>query len=254
MRQMSCPLTHREMESMDLVKHYVKGWGAKGRSLAGGSITAGSVDRVFEIKEIQTALSATLATYRTTVSELFLLLFLQSWRATTGENDLFLEVEKHGRNNPDGEMPDIDRTLGWFTVFELYMVKFCSGGLPAQIAGLKDQIRKPLFDAFRYTFLKDVSRQIPNMDYVVRFNYLGVFNSFDNQFFKVSNWKTGDDIHPENRPTCRLEFNCWTVGSDLFVRMRYNTAVYDYLEMIDLLNRFQEQLTNLPQTSEYNGQ
>jgi non-ribosomal peptide synthase protein (TIGR01720 family) len=235
------------MECIKLISHFAKERCGNGPSPVDKPDTAVSADFAFEIKEFQAAQWETLATYRTTVNELFLLLFLQSWRAVTGENKILLEIEKHGRTYPGSEMPDIGRTLGWFTVFDLYLVEFCKVDLPERMAGLKDQIRNPLFDAFRYSFLKDVSRQIPRWDNVIRFNYLGMFNSADNQYFKISNWNTGEDIHPENRPTCPMEFNCWTAGNVFFIRLRYDALSYSEIQMNHLVRDFKERLGNPPQ-------
>jgi amino acid adenylation domain-containing protein/non-ribosomal peptide synthase protein (TIGR01720 family) len=240
----SYPPTQLERERIDFIRscteksYYI-------RTKADVYSPAESINCVIDLSEWQKTIRETKDTYRVTINELLLVLFILTWQKVSNDNNILVEVEKHGRDSFGDDKLNIDRTVGWFTIFDLFFVNVSSGKFPDQIVHLKDQIRKPLFDAYRYSVLKDVMKQMPDMSSMIRFNYLGNFTFADNQFFKVSEIGTGDDIHPDNGATCKLEFNCWMRGSRLFVQVNYNSGILDRQKTDQFLELFKELFTNV---------
>jgi amino acid adenylation domain-containing protein/non-ribosomal peptide synthase protein (TIGR01720 family) len=169
-------------------------------------------------------LQSVMGLYRITIAELINIVFLLSWSKVADQKNILFEIEKHGREQLNSSYPDVSHTVGWFTVFDLRYVGISSGTIKEQVIEVKDQIRTPLFEPYRYSFLKDLHKVVPDSAGLVRFNYLGSFNDVDNDYFKISGLNAGNDIHPLNTASSLLEFNCWITDKKLNFRINYNNS------------------------------
>ncbi|AVD82427.1 non-ribosomal peptide synthetase [Pseudomonas sp. SWI6] len=124
------------------------------------------------------------AAYRTQVNDLLLTALARTLRGWTGQSDVLIQLEGHGREDLFNDV-DLSRTVGWFTsLFPLRLT--AHEDLGTCLKGIKEQLRgvpaKGLgFGVLRYLGAQpgcDVLATLPQPR--VTFNYLGQFDaSFD---------------------------------------------------------------------------
>jgi len=139
------------------------------------------------------------------IHELLMIVLLLAWHRVTGQREIVLEVERHGREIGQ-DVPDISHTIGWFTVFERVRAGIPGGSLPDRVQSLKQQISK------ESTTFSEGGRPI-------RFNFLGSFHELDNAYFRISDISTGRDVDPINLSSAEFEFNCWIIKNKLYFRI-----------------------------------
>ncbi|MFQ3244132.1 MAG: amino acid adenylation domain-containing protein [Arenicella sp.] len=137
--------------------------------------------------------------YGTDINDLLLTALMLSYYQVTGNNNLMLDVEGHGREQIDPAI-DITKTLGWFT--SIYPVSFELSN-PEDIGQSIKEVKTALheipnkgvgFSIFRYINQHEAIKEIPEAQVV--FNFLGDFQSNEresaNNYFTFSENSSGD--------------------------------------------------------------
>ena len=94
----------------------------------------------------------------------------------TGERDLTISMEAHGRFAPDGIVQDVSGTVGWFTAF--WPARFLATGDPvADALRMKERLRATPQDRTSYAALRWLGASGDRLGFTseVSFNYLGKF-------------------------------------------------------------------------------
>ncbi|WP_110186188.1 non-ribosomal peptide synthase/polyketide synthase [Pokkaliibacter plantistimulans] len=135
--------------------------------------------------DTRTLLKEAGAAYRTRINDLLLAALAQVLCDWSGQPQLRIELEGHGRETPPG-LPSLDlsRTVGWFT--SLYPLVLQGGERGQRIKQTKEQLRAIPHNGIGYGLLTRVSQQLPAARAEVVFNYLG---QFDNSFGEGSPWQ-----------------------------------------------------------------
>jgi amino acid adenylation domain-containing protein/non-ribosomal peptide synthase protein (TIGR01720 family) len=106
----------------------------------------------------------------------------RAWQQVTGERELTLAIEGHGRREELFDDVDLTRTVGWFTT--LYPLRLCAdntAGALADLAAIKDQLRSVPHGGLGYGLLRyglagdeAVAQSLAAVGApLVGFNYLG---------------------------------------------------------------------------------
>jgi non-ribosomal peptide synthase protein (TIGR01720 family) len=142
--------------------------------------------------ETQALLQQAPAAYGTQINDLLLTALLQTFVAWSGQTNLLLELEHHGREpltvtppalGDDGQESadafDLSRTVGWFTIAYPVRLTYQEGGLSTLIPAVKQQLRNIPhhghgFGLLRYLHQEPTLAALPLP--AICFNYLGQFD------------------------------------------------------------------------------
>ena len=167
----------------------------QGNTLASESITTVSLTK----GETDSLLKDVPSVYNTQINDILLTALTQSFFNWTGNNELYLHMEGHGREEL-GEHLDISRTVGWFTVLYPVIFKLHDPLSPSQsLMSIKEQLRSIPnhgvgYGILRYLSDQNVSSQLNDIDEPqVLFNYLGQYDQLftDNSIFMLAKEKGG---------------------------------------------------------------
>lgn len=145
--------------------------------LAGEPGTAGSIG--FYLTEQQT--TSLIGRYPGHLQDVILAAVVQSIQGLTTEPVIQVEIERHGREDLE-HIPDVSRTIGWFTSFFPVSIPIMRGELKLQIAAVQGTLNQVpdqgfYFGVLQYlsadTELRDAFKRLPDGD--VGFNFLGSF-------------------------------------------------------------------------------
>lgn len=198
-------------------------------------------------------------TYRTRVDEFLLAALALALRAWTGENRLLLARETHGRETPESyDMPDVSRTVGWFTAIAPLLIELPYSDDPADIiTSVKEQLRR---NSRRSCALNVACTAIAGLDPADRpelvFNYLGRYGETsdnDNSDGNPADWRLsliepGRVRAAENRRPWLLEINAGidrSAGDVLQLYLAYCPLLHDEHSMQALLERTLDELRRL---------
>ncbi|WP_457565569.1 condensation domain-containing protein, partial [Caldithrix abyssi] len=147
--------------------------------------TADSVKVALGKEETEQLLREAPAAYNTQINELLLAALLRAYYRWSGQSDLLLDLEGHGREDLFEDV-NISRTVGWFTVSHPLRLKYDSTWQPSDlIRQVKEQYRAVPNHGIGYGLLrylrKDANALIPDQPAPIGFNYLGQFEQENNQ-------------------------------------------------------------------------
>lgn len=137
----------------------------------------------------------------TDMEKLMLTVFLRSLKEVTGNDDMMIELEHHGREDVLGL--DISRTVGWFTTVYPFRVKLQSSTLETQIQSISDQMACIPHHGIGYGLLEQ-KKKLSSYAYdnVPRFNYFGeLINLKNNRHFTLEDMS---QVYLSNQPTLSL--------------------------------------------------
>ncbi len=197
--------------------------------------------------------------YRTRVDEFLLAALALALRAWTGEDRLLLARESHGRETPDSYgMPDVSRTVGWFTAIAPLLIGLPYSDDPADIIiSVKEQLRR---NSRASCALNVACSAVAGLAPAVRpelvFNYLGRYGEAsgdDNPDVKSPDWRLsliepGRVRAAENRRPWLLEINAGidrSAGDVLQLYLAYCPLLHDEHSMQALLERTLDELRRL---------
>ena len=147
--------------------------------------SADSVKISLSKEETQQLLREAPAAYNTQINELLLSALLRAHYRWTGQNDLFIDLESHGREDLFEDV-NISRAVGWFTVSHPLRLKYDgtwqTGDLIRQV---KESYRAVPNHGIGYGLLRYLRQDIDALKSAptapIGFNYLGQFEQEQNQ-------------------------------------------------------------------------
>lgn len=174
--------------------------------------------------------------------DLLLGAFASAVAARTGQEEVAVRLETHGRTGLDG-MPLVDRTVGWFTA-EYPLVLPCCGEPREAIVASKESLRGVPRKGFGYGLRP---KGFSGIEAIVTFNYLGEVAEAgqDDDFGAVRMNETGLRCALENRfaPGLRVLV---TVRSHLVhVEFDFDTEVIDEVQAAALAEAYENALTEI---------
>lgn len=155
--------------------------------------------------ETQILLQEIPAAYRTQINEVLLAALLQGYTRWSGERQLLLDVEGHGREHI-AESLDLSRTVGWFTSLTPVLLEL--GGATTPVATLQ-QVKEQLrlipqrgigYGVLRYLSRNETADKLRDMPPAkICFNYLGQLPKLDHDgaWFSLSNESCGPCQSPQ---------------------------------------------------------
>jgi non-ribosomal peptide synthase protein (TIGR01720 family) len=224
--------------------------------------------------ETQALLQDVPATYRTQIDDVLLTALVQAFAEWTGEPNLLLDLEGHGREEIFSDV-DLSRTVGWFTsVFPVFLdlsrTRFNSPGKALQT--VKEQLRRIPHRGFNYGVLRYLAPNRVRADNwqrgieiapiqsksactdlkhqtvgEVSFNYLG---QFDQSFANSSLFELDEDLNsfpfsPQGNRSYLLEIDSYIAAGQLQVTWTYSQALHRQQTIENLAESFIEKLRSL---------
>jgi len=171
-------------------------------------------------------------------------------KALTGENDIVIELESHGREEMDSGL-NVSRTIGWFTSLYPISLKMADESLDFNIKYLKEQLRKIPNKGFDYGILKYLKNELAEQSRNhIRFNYLGNYeNSMKRNAFQLAQAGYVFDTDQGNRLTAILDINAIIVDSKLIIAVQFSRKKFLEENIQNFLNQYIEMMTEMIELS-----
>ncbi|MGY4761311.1 non-ribosomal peptide synthase/polyketide synthase [Paenibacillus caseinilyticus] len=187
---------------------------------------AGELRVEFSLDETDRLLKQIHRAYRTDVQDILLTALGLSVREWTGQDQVLIQLEGHGRQLLEGGI-EIGRTVGWFTAEYPVLLEMGASALPQAVKRVKETLRHVPNKGIGYGMLKylgggrtEWNRNTPE----ISFNYLGQFDGeLQGDLFEVSRLSAGDNLGPENKMSFALDINGMVVDRKLSFTFAYNT-------------------------------
>ncbi|TQR39692.1 amino acid adenylation domain-containing protein [Lysinibacillus sphaericus] len=157
----------------------------------------------------------------------------------TGQNDVVIELEGHGREEMDSGI-NISRTIGWFTSLYPLSLKIQDKNLDFNLKSLKEQIRKIPNKGLDFGVLKYLKNEF-NVDSAsyVRFNYLGNDESSKKRkSFQLAHGGYKFDTDTKNTLTAILDINAMIIDGKLIIAVVFSRNKFLEETIGNLLNMY----------------
>ena len=195
-------------------------------------LSSGFGSSEFRLTEAQTNQLLTEAgkAYRTQINELLLSALLLGVYDWTGQTQLRIDLESHGRQVLSEAM-DISQTVGWFTTFYPLNLTTETVDIETLICQVKEQCREVPNQGVGYGLLKYLAKE-PSLTAAeaspVLFNYLGQFGqgATSESVFGLALESCGQTMSPERQPQHGLNLNGAVVGGCLSFSISYDRRRY----------------------------
>lgn len=166
--------------------------------------------------------------YHIDAKEIMILSLAQTVKEITGESEVLLELEGHGREDLFENM-DWNRTVGWFTSIYPVLLKINEMDLSKQIVEVKEQLRKIPTNGIGFGILKYICKSLNDKDRKqIRFNYLGDFNekTYQNDIFTISDMDTGLETSKANSLSALMDINAIIINNKLKIMLTYSSQKF----------------------------
>jgi amino acid adenylation domain-containing protein/non-ribosomal peptide synthase protein (TIGR01720 family) len=206
----------------------------------------------FSREETEALLRQAPAAYRTQVNDLLLAALVQTFHRWTGQEQLLLDLEGHGRE-PVIPGTDLSRTVGWFTSIFPLLLRLPGGSMGEVVKGIKEQLRAVPSGGVGYGVLRYLARS-PETDRLRRqsaaqvcFNYLGQLDrgSSEQALFGLASEPTGREHGSSNRMRYELSINADVTEGRLSVNWTYSRARIKPATIEMLAASYRQRLCNL---------
>jgi amino acid adenylation domain-containing protein/non-ribosomal peptide synthase protein (TIGR01720 family) len=178
----------------------------------------------------QALISTAHTAYNTNVNDLLLAALVTTFNDYTGQRNLLISMEGHGREDVFGNI-DIARTIGWFTsIYPVLLELDDTNGSLSTITSVKEQLRCIPDNGVGYGFLKYNSQE----EYIrtglasqpqpeVIFNYLGQSAQALalNSDWEISTLQAGGDQDGEALRNYLIEINAIVINDSLTIDWTY---------------------------------
>ena len=158
--------------------------------------------------------------YNSSINGLFLSAILKSWKKVTGEDELSVRMESHGREDFDDDLL-IERTVGWFSTAYPVILK-CEGNNNDEIINCIEKILNGIpQNGFAYPILRGIETdEMP----LLTFNYLGEMNGLKTgeMFIPMYRSDLASPISLENDFGCDLNINGFSINGEVNFELKYN--------------------------------
>ncbi|MCK5683492.1 amino acid adenylation domain-containing protein, partial [bacterium] len=162
--------------------------------------------------------------YHTQVNDILLSALVLAYYEWTGESELFLDLEGHGREECIKNV-DISRTVGWFTsVFPVRLSLPLHSGeviddmlISSTIKAIKEQLATIPDKGVGYGVLRYLRPETSDLCGTrgIGFNYLGKLDSADTELFGFADELSGPSTAPENKSLHLIDANGY-IADDVF--------------------------------------
>ncbi|MGX5439995.1 amino acid adenylation domain-containing protein [Bacillus thuringiensis] len=201
---------------------------------------------VLEKEETGQLLRETNKAYHTEINDLLITALLVATRKITGENQIRLSLEGHGREQII-EGIDISRTVGWFTTkYPVYIELGEETDLSVTIKTVKESLRRIPNKGIGYGVLKHSieGQDLWNAEQPpILFNYLGQMDEDLNNTVFSSSWiSTGESIGGKHTRENPMEMNAVVLDGRLIIDTTYNTKVYTEDVVMEFTEAYKEAL------------
>ncbi|MED4404214.1 non-ribosomal peptide synthetase, partial [Metabacillus fastidiosus] len=187
--------------------------------------------------------------YNTEINDILLTSLLVGAREVTGENNIKINMEGHGREDIFKDV-DISRTIGWFTT--MYPVLIDLGEekrISANIKMVKEILRKVPNKGIGFGVLKYLAKDqalLNEQKAVISFNYLGEMDSDVNRNeFSGSKFSYGESIGGKISRNNSIEINSIIINNELYINTTFNELEYDEKTIKVLNEKFKESLEKI---------
>ncbi|KAL1914584.1 uncharacterized protein VTP21DRAFT_8115 [Calcarisporiella thermophila] len=173
--------------------------------------------------------------YRTNNQDLILTALLLSFQAITGNMNLELYLEGHGRE-PWNSLLDVSRTVGWFTtIYPVIFSSINSEDIADTILRVKETLRTVPEKGLSYGVIKYLAPITPDTKLIknhemtpIYFNYYGHFHNFEkNSTFFVCDERFMGDESDENEIYRALTIDSYfNVNGQLQLIFKFNSSIF----------------------------
>jgi len=202
-----------------------------------GQSTTLSVE--LEVEKTKQLLTVVNHVYSIDIHETLTIALATILKDLTGQNDIVIEIEGHGREEMDSGL-NVSRTIGWFTSLYPLNLKLQDGDLDVNIKFLKEQMRKVPNKGFDFGILKYLKKEFnANHNRYVRFNYLGSNeSSMKRNSFEIADVGYEFDTDKTNMLTAILDINAIIIDGKLIVTIVYSRNKFLDETVQNLLNMY----------------
>ncbi|BAZ03055.1 amino acid adenylation domain-containing protein (plasmid) [Tolypothrix tenuis PCC 7101] len=215
-------------------------------------ISASQIECNFSQEETASLLYELPRTHKVRIQEVLLTALLSAVTEWTGESNILIALESHGRES-DLTAIDISDAVGWFT--SLFPIKLENkGDIFANLASVKEQLRNLPNNGFAYGILAqnpEFAFTLAPIPEGILFNYLGQFdeNISPTAPFNPATEDVGLSRHPENRRAFQLEITSLIANGKLQMRFGFSKALHREATIHHLADSFAKHLQLLLATS-----
>ncbi|HEY0172221.1 MAG TPA: amino acid adenylation domain-containing protein, partial [Pyrinomonadaceae bacterium] len=199
---------------------------------ANGEADARTVSVTLSAGETRALLHEVPAAYHTQINDVLLTALAAAFARRTGESELLLELESHGREELS-EGVNLSRTIGWFTSAYPVLLRLNEPFAPGEaLKSVKEQLRAIPGNGIDYGVLRYLNADAPPMSDVPRpgvsFNYLGRLDRLldDASLFRTAREGAGPTRGGRNRRTHLLEVNAGVYDGRLRVDWSYSAGLH----------------------------
>ncbi|MBW4490247.1 MAG: amino acid adenylation domain-containing protein [Trichocoleus desertorum ATA4-8-CV12] len=205
------------------------------------------------VDETQTLLQTLPKTQRAQVDEVLLTALAHSLATWTGNTDLLIDLEGHGREALSEV--DVSRTVGWFTaIYPARLTVESQADVGKILQSVKEQLRQIPRNGVDYGILRYLSsdaevrtnlRKAPQAE--ILFNYLGQFdaNLAASSLFQLATTDTGATRSPQAQRQHLLEINALVLSGRLQVEWTYNPQIHPRQTIEQVTQQFLASLRSL---------
>jgi amino acid adenylation domain-containing protein/non-ribosomal peptide synthase protein (TIGR01720 family) len=167
---------------------------------------------------------------------------LQAINKWTGETNIKIELEGHGRSF---QQLDVSNAIGWFTAMYPQVFHYKEGDWGAQIRRIKRQIDQVPDNGIGFGILRFMKHAFNDLNIMpeVRFNYLGVFErDLSNDLFTYVPTSGQNNIGNKNMRTAKIDIDCLIVNGSLQVNVAYDKYAFIKTDIDNFLSNYKNYL------------
>jgi len=198
----------------------------------------------FEVDQIVThnLVTESNAAYNTKIEELLLTALIDVLSDWTGNNNMSLAMERHGREVIDSSI-DLSNTVGWFTAFFPKSFNFESTtDIASKIIATKEQMRQIPNGGVGYGILRYLTSQLGNVPYPnIVFNFLGKQTTGKNNI----EFSSHNARHALTERYYYLEINALIKDDVLSLNWSYSNKIHKPETIQTLIHSFNESLQHI---------
>ena len=199
------------------------------RTLRDGHGQYGHVTLQISQEETKEILSAGLGIWKLEINDLWLTAVCESYLALSGENNVSVQMEGHGREDIGSNLLT-DRTIGWFTSMYPAIFRRLTGEPEEDLLIVKETLRRIPNKGVGYPLLRTSLKAPDSATPWISFNYLGEMDAEkqDRDFFRQENSiHTGPIWDEGNYQGSALLINAFAQQGRLTLTVDYDRTVYD---------------------------
>ena len=190
--------------------------------------------------------------YQTKMDDVLLTALLHTMHEWTGQHDLLLTLERHGREEVDEQL-DISQTVGWFTsLFPTTLRLADLGDLGDSLQQVKSHLRDVPQQGIGYRMLRylgdaDTQQQLAALPKPeILFNYLGQVDSMTSGgMFRPINADVGPGYGLANKRAHLLDVNTKVENGRFHITIQYPTGHFAAAQIETVAQSYMSHLTKL---------